>query len=121
MVVSEHDGQVIKSTGDGVLATFPTPSAAVEAALTLRTSLESFGVRIRAGIHAGEIEARDADISGSVVNLAARTMNAALAREIFITSSVRDQLLGSRFEFTDAGFHELKGFRTKRQLFRVAQ
>jgi class 3 adenylate cyclase len=121
MVVSEHDGEIIKSTGDGVLATFHAPSAAVEAALTLRTSLESFGVRIRAGIHAGEIEARDADISGSVVNLAARTMSAAPAREILITSSVHDQLLGSRFEFADAGLHKLKGFHTKRQLFRVAQ
>ena len=120
MVVSEHDGQVIKSTGDGILATFHTPSAAVEAAIALLSSLDSFGVRIRAGIHAGEIEARDADISGSVVNLAARTMSAAPAREVFVTSSVRDQLLGSRFEFTDAGLHELKGFRTKRQLFRVA-
>jgi class 3 adenylate cyclase/pimeloyl-ACP methyl ester carboxylesterase len=120
MVVSEHDGKVIKSTGDGILATFSTPSAAVEAAINLQSGLDSFGMRIRAGIHAGEIEARDSDISGSVVNLAARTMSAASAGEIFITSSVRDQLLGSHLEFTDAGLHELKGFRTKRQLFGVA-
>lgn len=119
MVVSEHNGQVIKSTGDGVLATFSAPSDAVDAAIELRSNLDTFGVRIRAGIHAGEIEARDGDISGSVVNLAARTMNAAPAREIFVTSSVRDQLLGSRFEFVDTGLHDLKGFRTPRLLFRV--
>lgn len=121
MTVSEHDGQIVKTTGDGVLATFPTPSAAVDAAIALRAGLEAIGVRIRAGIHAGEIEARDADISGSVVNLAARTMSAAPAREILITASVRDQLLGSRFEFADAGLHELKGFHTKRHLFCVVQ
>ena len=96
MVVSEHGGDVVKSTGDGILATFGTPSAAIDAAVALRSSLASFGIRIRAGIHAGEIEAREADISGSVVNLAARTMDAAPANEIYVTSSVHDQLLGSQ-------------------------
>ena len=121
MVVSEFNGDVVKSTGDGTLATFNTPSAAIDAAIALRSSLGSFGVRIRAGIHAGEFEARDTDISGSVVNLAARTMDAAPADEIYVTSSVRDQLLGSRFEFADAGRYELKGFTTKRLLLRVAR
>lgn len=121
VAVSEHGGQVIKSTGDGVLATFGTPSAALEAAIVLRSSLNSFGVRIRAGVHAGEIEVRDADVSGSVVNLASRTMSAAPAGEIFVTSSVRDQLLGSRFHFVDAGSHELKGFDANRLLFRVVR
>ena len=120
MVVSEHGGDVVKSTGDGILATFGTPSAAIDAAVALRSSLASFGIRIRAGIHAGEIEAREADISGSVVNLAARTMEATPASEIYVTSSVHDQLLGSRFGFDDAGHYELKGFSTKRRLFRVA-
>jgi class 3 adenylate cyclase/pimeloyl-ACP methyl ester carboxylesterase len=119
MLVSEHSGHVVKSTGDGVLATFPTPSDAIEAAIALRTGLNSVGVRIRTGVHAGEIEDRDADISGSVVNLAARTMSAAVAGEILVTSSVRDQLLGSSFEFSDAGLHELKGFSSGRVLFRV--
>ena len=121
MVVSEYGGDVVKSTGDGILATFKTPSAAIDAAIALRSNLGSFGVRIRAGIHAGEIEAREADISGSVVNLAARTMDAASASEIYVTSSVRDQLLGSRFDFAEAGFHELKGFNSKRRLFRVVR
>lgn len=118
-VVSEHLGHVVKSTGDGVLATFPTPSAAIDAAFGLRSGLMSIGVHIRSGIHAGEIEVRDADISGSVVNLAARTMDSAPAGEIFVTSSVRDQLLGSRFDFTEAGLHELKGISSPRLLFRV--
>ena len=120
MVVSEYGGDVVKSTGDGILATFKAPSAAIDAAIALRSGLGSLGVRIRAGIHAGEIEARDADISGSVVNLAARTMDAAAANEIYVTSSVHDQLLGSRFEFDDVGHYELKGFSAKRRLFRIA-
>jgi len=121
MVISELTGEIIKSTGDGVLATFDTPSAAIDAAVALRSNLDSFGVRIRAGVHAGEIEVRDTDISGSVVNLAARTMEAASAGEIYVTSSVRDQLLGSRFEFEDAGRHKLKGFASGRRLSRVAR
>jgi len=119
MVILDHGGHIVKSTGDGVLATFLTPSAAIEAAIALRSRLGSFDVRVRAGIHAGEIETRGADISGPVVNLAARTMGVAPAQEIFVTSSVHDQLLGSRFEFTDAGVHDLKGFASKVPLFRV--
>ncbi|MGI9585105.1 MAG: alpha/beta fold hydrolase [Acidimicrobiia bacterium] len=118
-VISECGGLVIKSTGDGILATFAMPSDAINAAVALRTRLLSFEVRIRAGIHAGEIETRDTDISGSVVNLAARTMDAAPAEQIFVTSSVRDQLLGSTYEFADAGSHELKGFTSRTLLFRI--
>lgn len=120
-VAAEHSGQIVKSTGDGILATFNTPSAAINAAIALRSGLELLEIRIRAGIHAGEIEARDTDISGSVVNLAARTMDAAPAGEIFVTSSVRDQLLGSTLEFTDAGLHQFKGFSAERLMFRVSQ
>lgn len=119
--VTAHNGLLVKLTGDGVLATFETPSAAVDAARELQALLNKAGIQIRCGIHAGEIEIRGKDISGSVVNLAARTMAEAADSEIYITSSVRDQLLGSQFDFQDAGKYSLKGFTTPRRLFLVAR
>ncbi len=118
-VVSHFGGTLVKMTGDGILATFQDPAAAVEAAIALRSDLAQLGIPIRAGAHAGLIELRDDDVSGAVVNLAARTMGAASGSEIYVTSSLRDQLLGSRFAFESAGRHPLKGFRTDRELYRI--
>jgi class 3 adenylate cyclase/alpha-beta hydrolase superfamily lysophospholipase len=119
--VTAHDGQIVKLTGDGILATFETPSAAVDAAEELRALLTKAGIQIRCGIHAGEIDIRGKDISGSVVNLAARTMGKAADNEVYITSSVRDQLLGSQFDFQDAGEYSLKGITRPRRLFVLAR
>ena len=56
----------MKSTGDGLLALFPMPSAGVECATEMRRALAATGVEIRAGLHVGEVELHhDGDISGS--------------------------------------------------------
>ena len=103
-------GRVVKSTGDGVLAIFDSPSAAVDAARRLRTELAPIGIDIRGGIHAGEVELHDdGDISGLAVNLAARVEQAAPDGEIYVSSTVRDLLLGGSHGFEDRGEHDLKG------------
>ena len=98
-VIHRHQGELIKSTGDGTLATFTMPSQAVEAVIELRDELAQSGIPIRAGIHAGEIEIREGDISGAVVNLAARVEEAAPKGEIYATKAVTDMLLGSEHAF----------------------
>ncbi len=108
-VVAHHSGRVVKSTGDGLLATFPSPSLAMSAATALRAELSRIDLTMRAGVHAGEIEDRDGDVAGFAVNLASRVEGAAPDGEIYVTSTVRDLLLGGSFSFEDAGVHELKG------------
>ena len=120
-VVAEFGGRVVKSTGDGILSVFDAPSDAIGAAISLRSALENIGIQIRTGIHAGEIEIRDADISGSVVNLASRVMSAAPGDDIYVTSSLRDQVLGSRFQFAPATTLIPKGFKTERRLYRLVR
>lgn len=108
--VSQFGGRVVKSTGDGVLATFPIPSSAAAAARTLRAELGAVGIRVRAGLHAGEIEVHEnADISGIAVNAAARVERAADDGAIFVSNTVREMLLGSEFDCAERGDHELKG------------
>lgn len=119
-VVHQHSGTVVKSTGDGLLATFDGPSLAVGAAAALRALLADAGLTIRAGIHAGEIERREGDIAGFAVNLAARVEDAAPNGEIYVTSTVRDLLLGGSFSFEEAGTHQLKGFERSWLLCRLA-
>ncbi len=120
-LVDECRGRVVKSTGDGLLVTFDTPSQGVECAVRLQEKLDGIGVAIRAGVHAGEFEVHDdGDISGIAVNLAARVEQAAGDGEVWASSTVRDMMLGGSTNFTDVGEHALKGIDGLWRLFSVA-
>jgi class 3 adenylate cyclase len=118
-VVGDFGGTVVKSTGDGALATFTSPSSAVDAVLTLRKRLASESLTIRAGLHTGEVEIRGDDLAGYAVNLAARVEQAASDGEIFVTSTLRDLLRGGVRVFEEAGAFDLKGFEDPWTLYRV--
>lgn len=118
-IVGRNGGTMVKMTGDGVLATFESPSNALRAATELERELRAVGIPIRAGLHAGEVEIRDEDISGSVVNLAARVMDAAGSGDVVTTGSMRELMLGSAFEFEPLGARSLKGFEGEWHLHRV--
>jgi class 3 adenylate cyclase len=106
----EYHGRIVKSTGDGVLATFETPSAAVACATDFRRRVAALGLSVRIGVHTGEIEVRpDGDVIGLAVNIAARVEQAADSTAILASSTVRDLLAGSGFTFTSTGTHQLKG------------
>src|SRR5205807_1910910 len=70
--VRDAGGVAVKSTGDGFLATFDGPAAAIRCAEAIRAGLTPDGIRIRAGLHTGEIERMGDDIGGLAVHLAAR-------------------------------------------------
>jgi len=118
-VVESNDGTIVKHTGDGILAVFNAPSPALAAALRLRDELASRNIQIRAGIHAGEVEMRGDDVSGAVVNLAARVEQAAETGNIYTTSTIKDMLLGTTHGFESVGAHRLKGFAEDWLLYRV--
>ncbi len=118
-VVGGAGGTIVKHTGDGVLATFSTPTRAITAAASLRRDLAAKGIAIRAGLHAGEVEVRGEDVSGAVVNLASRVEQAADDGAIFVTRSLRDLVLGSDHEFESAGEHTLKGFDDTWELYEL--
>jgi len=117
---ASHRGRVVKSTGDGMLGIFDSPSAAIETAAALRTALNDLGLSIRVGIHAGEIEEHaNGDISGLAVNLAARVEQNAPDRAILISSTVREMLLGSDIEVLSVGEYDLKGIEGSWTLYEV--
>jgi pimeloyl-ACP methyl ester carboxylesterase len=113
-------GQEIKATGDGFLATFDGPARAIKAALAIREGGARLGLDIRAGLHTGEIERRGADIGGIAVHLGQRVSAIAGAREVVVSSTVKDLVAGSGIEFEDRGEHELKGVPGEWHLFAVA-
>ena len=110
-------GTLVKSTGDGILATFDGPGRAIRCARALRDKLHSIGLPIRAGIHTGEIETHHADISGITVNIASRVMDSAQPEQILVSRTVRDLIAGSDIPLHDHGTHQLKGINEPWQLF----
>jgi class 3 adenylate cyclase len=102
-------GVVVKSTGDGHLATFDGPTQAIRCAEALRADAETLGIEIRAGIHTGECELLDTDIGGIAVHIAARILGQADAGEILVSGTVRDLVVGSGTGFEDRGSVELRG------------
>jgi class 3 adenylate cyclase len=112
-------GHEVKTTGDGVLATFDGPARAIRCAQTIREGATRLGLDIRAGLHTGEIERRDSDVGGIAVHIGQRVSALAAPGEVLVSSTVKDLVAGSRIEFADRGEHELKGVPNPWRLFAV--
>jgi len=118
-VINDGGGRIIKSTGDGVLATFDGPGRAISCAADVRSALGDLGLQIYAGLHTGEIELRGDDIGGVAVHLASRLMTVAKPGEIICSRTVKDLVVGSGIHFDDRGTHALKGVPDEWQLYAV--
>lgn len=117
--LSRFQGRLVKTTGDGLVATFDGPARAVRAALAIRDALRGLGIEIRAGLHTGEIEMVGDDIGGLGVNIASRVMSLAPVGVVMVSSTVKDLTAGSGFTFADAGARQLKGISDPWQLFTI--
>ena len=115
--VDRFGGRLIKTTGDGLLAVFDSPSRAVSAAHAIREGVAVFGLTIRAGIHTGEIEQLDSDIAGIGVHIASRVVGQARDGEVWVSRTVRDLTTGSGLAYTDEGTHLLRGVPGEWELF----
>ena len=118
-LVEEFGGRLVKTTGDGLLATFDGPGRGIRFAAALRDELGGIGVQLRVGLHTGEVELRDGDVGGIAVHIAARIMAAADPGEIVVSRTVRDLVAGSDRTLADRGTRRLKGVEGDWQLFAV--
>ncbi|HXW64512.1 MAG TPA: adenylate/guanylate cyclase domain-containing protein [Burkholderiaceae bacterium] len=107
--IEKHRGLLVKSTGDGVLATFDGPARAVRCALALCGGAHNIGLPVRAGLHTGEIELRGQDIGGIAVHAAARVMGESGSNEVLVSRVVTDLVAGAGLRFIERGSFELKG------------
>jgi class 3 adenylate cyclase len=120
LIVDRGRGTVVKTTGDGILATFDGPGRAVETSLALRDHARGLGLELRAGLHTGEIERRADDISGLAVHLASRVQSVAAPGEVVVSRTVVDLTIGSDLEYEPRAVEDnLKGFDRSFALFTV--
>ena len=115
--VAEHGGRVIKHTGDGIMAVFVSPVAAVKAGCTIQTAIGALlpeagrpDFKVRIGAAAGEPIERDNDFFGSTVNLAARLCAQADPGSVLVSNGIAELCLGKGMKFAGTRKIRLKGF-----------
>jgi len=111
--------QHIESTGDGIMATFETPTRALGCAFALQRALVELDLEIRAGLHTGEIERRELGVGGIGVHIAARVLAQALPGQVLVTRTVRDLTVGTADAFRSLGSVALKGVPGEWELLEV--
>jgi class 3 adenylate cyclase len=111
-----HGGSEIKHTGDGIMASFPSATWAVESAIAMQRAFAEYNetadepISMCIGLNAGEPIAEEKDLFGTAVNMAARIAAEAEGGEILASDVVRQLVAGKGFLFSDRGEVELKGF-----------
>jgi class 3 adenylate cyclase len=113
-------GREVKTTGDGILAVFDGPAAALRCAGAIRSAAASHHLQIRVGVHVGEVDLVGTAVEGLAVHEAARIMAAAGPQEILASEITRSLLISSGVDLEDRGLHALKGLPGKQRLFAYA-
>ncbi|MBW5439062.1 adenylate/guanylate cyclase domain-containing protein, partial [Bradyrhizobium canariense] len=115
--IAEHSGRIVKNTGDGFLAEFPSAVEALRAAMVFQARVreltagapEDRRIAFRVGINIGDVIVEPHDIFGDGVNIAARLESVAAPGGICISSAVYDQVQGKFGDrFADIGEQNLK-------------
>jgi class 3 adenylate cyclase len=124
--VERHGGTEVKHTGDGLMASFRSVSAALEAAVAIQRSLAdhnrtaTHALEIRIGVAAGEPVVENDDLFGAAVQLASRLCDRATSGSILVSAAVRDLAIGKQFAFARRGRLTMKGFDEPVGVFEVA-
>jgi adenylate cyclase len=126
--IAEHQGRIVKLTGDGILAQFPSVVSAVACAVELQRAVQirtasmpdDRSIQFRVGINLGDVIVEGDDIYGDGVNVAARLESIATPGGIAVSQSVRDQV-GNRLKvtFDDRGEQQLKNIEKPLRVYHV--
>lgn len=108
-LVRGHRGRLVKTTADGIVATFDAPGQAIRCAAALRDDATTAGIQVRAGIHTGEVALAGEDITGPSVQIADRVAALAQPAEILVSRTVKDLVTGSGIVFAERGSYPLNG------------
>ena len=118
--LERHRGRAIKTMGDGFLVTFDATTRAVRCALEIVQRAKGLGLELRAGLHNGEVEARDHDVAGLAVTIGKRICDLASPGQVLISETVKGHIVGSGIVATEHGTHVLKGVPETWRLFAVS-
>ncbi len=104
-----YHGREIDAGERGITAVFDGTARAVRCAIDVRDELLHLGLRIRAGVHAGECEMKDGRPRGVALHVASSVMEFAQPGEVLVSGTVKDLVVGSGLEFADRGVRVFSG------------
>jgi TolB-like protein/class 3 adenylate cyclase len=128
--IAEHGGRIVKNTGDGFLAEFPSAVEAVRAAMQFQTRINELSIgdaedsrlRFRVGINIGDVIVEPRDIFGDGVNIAARLETLAEPGTVFISGTAYDQVRNKLpFACTFLGERRVKNIAEPVRVYRVGR
>lgn len=117
--VTRFEGHLVKTTGDGVVATFTGPTRAARCAMAILEGVTPLGLSVRFGLHTGEIEQRENDITGLSVVIARRICDLGQPGQITASQTLADLVVGSELRFEMLGSSALKGVPGEWRLVRL--
>jgi class 3 adenylate cyclase len=117
--IARHRGHEVDTTGDGFLATFDGAARAIRFALEVRAGSSTLGLRVRAGVHTGEVDIVGRDVRGIVVHEAARMAAVGEPDQILVSEVTRALAAGSGVTFGPGTSYDLKGIEGLRALYPV--
>jgi class 3 adenylate cyclase len=112
-------GREIDTAGDGFFASFDGPARAIRCACAITAAMSDLGLDVRTGLHTGECELVEGKVGGIAVHIGARVAAEAAAREVLVSSTVKDLVAGSGIQFRERGVVALKGVPDKWRLYSV--
>ena len=107
--LARYSGREIDASENGVTAVFDGTARAIRCAIAVRDQLLALGLRIRAGVHAGECGIGGGKPRGVALSVASGVMNAARPGEVLVSGTVKDLVVGSGLEFAERGVREFAG------------
>lgn len=116
-VIDRFRGREMGTFGDGFLALFDGAAKAVSAAAAMDPAVADLGIRVRTGVHTGEVAIVGGSARGVAMHAAARVAALAGPGEVLVSGTTHDLLDGSGLSFSFRGDHELKGLSGARPIF----
>jgi class 3 adenylate cyclase len=118
-LVARGGGELVSTTGDGIVAIFDGPTRAVRAAIAIQALARESGLTVRAGVHTGELERMAEGIAGLAIHIATRVCALGAGDEVIATDTVRELTIGSLLRFEASGRQELRGVPGSFAVFRA--
>jgi class 3 adenylate cyclase len=113
-------GELVNTTGDGIVAIFDAPAPAVRAAIGIQAAARESGLAVRAGVHAGKCERLADGLAGLAVHIAARVCALGAGDEVVATGTVHELVNGSVLTFEPLGRQVLRGVPGDFAVFRAS-
>jgi class 3 adenylate cyclase len=118
--IDKFRGKVVANTGDGLIALFDGAERAVRGAAAISEAAAGLGLRLRCGVHTGEVELIPDNVRGVAVHIVSRITALAAPGEVLVSGTTHELVADSSLQFEDRGSHELKGVTGARQVWALS-